>query len=326
MNSTNPIDDLLTGINNNLLKIKGIESRIVGAISEITEHDNNPLAHNCTLRTFPIVKDEYDLRTALQEVTDIRSRYIVLNNDIYTLGATVNNINTELDNILIGLSDNTEESNKITTEAGRKLYRHRSNIGSVLEFRVNNQDKKIIIPDAIFRNSTTFDTSKTTNSLTNATSGSRDGYWYINNWSEPITEKINYTDMNLDDIWSSSYDSKTSNQNCEVWKSINTAKSIFMSRLIMIDNRPCCIPNIQTLLRIYCEAENIDKLDKSLPKYSNMALGSRNPNGYWKINNSDWVVSSTQFSQNEVRGISYNTSCKSVDKATVSAFIPILEL
>lgn len=207
---------------------------------------------------------------------------------------------------------------KIVSAGGRKLYRHESGMGTVMEFN-DGQDHKVLVLDAQYRFGELMGNSGTASlPQYSFTTG------YINGGSVNVTPSDceTLTDEFLNNTWF--VDENTSKYNTDAWLSTNGTYAPQMCRSITVNGIGCDIPNFQTLLRIYCEAANLDLLDPTVSSYSDYKL-------------SDWLgntntASSTRYSvPTDTWGIDYRGQCYGFQVISNGMFgyktwCPVLEL
>ncbi len=208
----------------------------------------------------------------------------------------------------------------IISAGGRKLYRHSSDMGTVMEFN-DGQDRKVLVLDAQYRaRALLMTSSRTDTSLPNYSQTNSNNNWYIHGTDSSTTPSAcaSLTDATLNSLWVNSIDANTSKYNTDVWLTMNGCDAATHCRSITVDGVGCDIPNIQTLMRIYCEAINLDALDPTVASYQNMKL-------------SDWfgswyLYSSSEYDTYYVRRVSCNGGCNEFNKGSVCGVCPVLEL
>lgn len=207
----------------------------------------------------------------------------------------------------------------VVSLAGRKLYRHTSGKGTVLEFN-DGQDRRVLVLDARYRAkeliTTTDETTDT--SLPNYVGSNSNGSWYIDGGENDTSPSrcVEVTDEMLNSLWP--VDPNTSKHNTDVWLTLPNCESAVYCRTIMVDGVGCDVPNYQTLMRLFCEATTIDSLDPTLKQYPELSL-------------SDWlgvysVHSSTEASSSLIRGIGKEGWCANSSKSLGEGVCPVLEL
>lgn len=161
--------------------------------------------------------------------------------------------------------------NEVITAAGRTLYRHSSGMGTVIEFN-DGQDRKVLVLDAKYRTKARMSSNNVNTNLPDymANKNTNDNYYldgvgYINTEEGRVI-----TDSVLNSLWWK--DTNTSKHNTDVWLTQADCDAATHCRGIMVNNMGCDIPNIQTLMRIYCEGFNLDALDPTVEEYSNYSL------------------------------------------------------
>lgn len=228
--------------------------------------------------------------------------------------------------------------NVTTTVSGRKLYRHPSGMGSVLEY-TDNKPRKVVILDAAYRTIAQFGAYNVAGNAYYATANTSNS-WYLNSSAFSAIPTISIPDSSLNTWWKNSLDARTSRQNCDYWmgyadttdsQSIQGCPAIQHCRDISISGIGACdLPNIQLLQRIFIEANSIDSLDPTLEDNLAFALGSRNSSGnYWTfsdgVNSNRIAISSTSYSATGCRNVNYQGHCGSVGKNAFCGVIPVAE-
>ncbi len=212
----------------------------------------------------------------------------------------------------------------LVTTGGRKLWRHPSGMGTVMEFD-DGQDRKVLVLDAQYRVNAKMTSSSTDTSLPNYNQSNSNGNWAINGTESIMTpsERASLTDATLNNLWAYSIDTNTSRYNTDFWLTQPDCNAATHCRSITVNEVGCDIPNIQTLMRIYCEGVLLDALDPTVASYPYMTL-------------SEWFVSglsksSTERSDTNVRTIgivktSGYTTCGGSAKELSSYVCPVLEI
>jgi len=224
----------------------------------------------------------------------------------------------------------------VTAPSGRVFYRHSSGMGTVMEFN-DGQARKAVILDAKYRTKAQFGTYGKDSSLTNYQSQNKNDTWYINGGSAATTPDAckTLTDAFLNDMWATSKDQNAAKQNDDVWltyegttdsQSISGVPAVRAAREVKVNGVGCDIPNHQTLMRMYCDADIIDSLDPTVAAYPGNALGSANTNGAWKIAGANSAFASTEYGSNYVRCVHYNGYCLNATKGLTCAVAPVLEI
>lgn len=221
----------------------------------------------------------------------------------------------------------------IISPSGRKFMRHSSNLGTIMNFTVDGVDyQDVFIFDAVYRGSGVIITNTTKDSsLTNFQTTNTSGNWDIDGDGDfdAATNHPVLSDEELSALWVNSIDDRTSNYNTETWMTYpdSTAPKLCDERKIG-DKNPLRgrMPNIQILMRIFCDANVIDSLDPTVAENPHLALGDANTNGFWKVDGMSAVFSSTEYNNANCRGIKATGECSYLSKSSTFAVIPIIEL
>lgn len=203
------------------------------------------------------------------------------------------------------------------TKSNRKIYRHESNLGSVLEFNDNGVDRKVVILDSKYRKliNKPFGLFNINVNLDNYSdyptlNGTFTGEEYNPYENIPISD-----DNTINSTWGEYLDKNLSSTNCDVWMNnkevidinqITGCPIIQYCRETLYDeiNISCDLPNINTLLRIYFESEIIDEFDPTLNEYKQNKLSlSDDSTVFW---GNTIALSSTNYDEFSIRTISYN--------------------
>ena len=158
----------------------------------------------------------------------------------------------------------------ILSKAGRKLYRHDSNKGTVIEYTENGAAKKMVVLDTTYAlqnvqwgnyNVNIPDiTNFTKFPFKNANNVARKTLLDDSNMDASAYEEL--TDEALDNmmVW---HDDHTSTQNTATMYAAENDDSEIAHKIqsIEIDGKKAVIPNVHALIRIFVERENFAKLD-----------------------------------------------------------------
>ena len=246
------------------------------------------------------------------------------------------NISLFIQKCALDLSIVPVEIRSMHLPSGRLLYRHQSQMGSVLEFN-DGSPRKVMVLDGKYRTTETFGTyGKRVQRMVYFKENTKDN-WMINGIRRDAIplECSSLADTFLNDLWKDSIDQNTAKQNCDRWMKHNDLEdsdgivgvpAVSYCRSIQVNGTPCDLPNFQTLIRIYCDAEAIDQLDPTIADHPGRALGSKNPNGSWKICAEAFALSSSEYFVYGVRFVNYLGGCNACFKTIGGAVIPVLEL
>lgn len=223
------------------------------------------------------------------------------------------------------------------TPGGRYLYRHSSNKGSVVEF-FDGQLRKVLILDAVYRDRRKWGTYEyDMPNLKNYGTANKGGNWDIDGDGDfdAATNPPVMTDAQINTVWVNSIDEKTARQNCDEWMTMNTSTdssgvlgvpAVAYARSVFVNEQACDVPNIQTLMRIMCDADVFDALDPTVAANPTKALGSQNPGGFWGCMGINLAFSSTEASSNSMRYVNNVGRCQSGNKRSLFFITPVLEL
>lgn len=218
-----------------------------------------------------------------------------------------------------------------TAPSGRKYARHISGMGSVM-FWNDGIDRMTLILDAMYRSAWPWARdSKSIPQLTgydlNNTLGNHGLDGTYDTWSSGNFTDV--TDTRLNNIWSTNRDANTSRQNCDIWLSVlgSVSAAPAHARSILVNGQPCDIPNVQTAIRIACDANFIDQMDSTVTQYPSKALGTYGGKNFMNIDDADGMWTSTKYGNaKDILAIRisgcwyyYQTNCS-------QAVVPILEL
>ena len=180
------------------------------------------------------------------------------------------------------------------SKGGRKLYRHSSNEGSVIEFDYWGTWTKLFVADAKYRAvHLAYDTVKRSHGNPQLTVTSA----YFNGSADSSTEALSYT---RDDAWiQSTYaalrNDGTARSNTDNLMKFGTTEAAHHCRNQDIPGvGQLDLPNLYELIILYLESDNIDALDPTVKSNRDKALGKMGTNGRFYFNgNINAVWSST---------------------------------
>ena len=214
------------------------------------------------------------------------------------------------------------EDNPLITDGGRKLYRHDSDMGTVIEFN-DGKNRKVLVLDAQYRAREIMMTSSSTDtSLPNYSSKNTNSNWYIHGarTSTNPSACASLSDATLNSLWAKSIDANTSKYNTDVWLTQPDCECATHCRSIKVNGVGCDIPNLQTLMRIYCEGVLLDELDPTASSYPDLKL-SRWFGGWYLWSSSEYNADCVRLLYYE--GVTINLS---VYKYSARGVCPVLEL
>ena len=202
----------------------------------------------------------------------------------------------------------------------RFLYRHSSGMGTVICFN-DGMDREVLVLDAKYRTIAAITTLS--KELPYYPYLNINGHQYLDGINDDFRTKMHISDKRLNTLWKDTIDVNTSKQNTDI--RLDSPAAIHC-RSIKVGGVGCDIPNIQTLMRIYCEAERLDALDPTVSQYSNYAFSEVNPNGWWRPGGTNDFWSSTQSGDNTLLQVRYNAKCVNQYEEYEYGVCPVLEL
>lgn len=224
----------------------------------------------------------------------------------------------------------------LPVDTGRKLYRHSSGMGTVMEYiDADASKKKVLILDASYRSTGTSASTLVCPSTLKqiAPSASEDisnaiGNNYVTGFADAT--RLSMSDSYLNIIWPrDKVDSHSSAYNTQQWLELakDPAAAQYASA-ITVAGAACQVPNLNVALRIFIEANNLDALDPTLSANATKALGDANPNGFFGIeqNTKSLATSSIGWSSpGYMIRVSNNAANKIIPTGTLG-ICPVLEL
>lgn len=158
----------------------------------------------------------------------------------------------------------------VTSAGGRKLYRHSSGMGTVIEFN-DGVDRKVLVLDAAYR-AQGLSMVPLANMVNTSLSNYNYPTCYVDGGSAEVTPSLcaSVTDQTLNQYWPK--DKQTSRYNTDVWIAFGNCKAAEHCRSVLVDGVGCDLPNVPTLLRVYCEGVLIDSMDPTVSKYPDYCL------------------------------------------------------
>ena len=212
-------------------------------------------------------------------------------------------------------------------QLGRRIYRHSSNQGSVIEFDYWGTLMKLFVADAKYRGShLTYDTvvqSHGNPQLTAITNACFNGS--VDNHKEVLT----YT---KDDTWiQSTYaalkNDGTAKSNTDFLMKFGTTEAAHFARQQNISGvGQLDLPNLYELIILYLESDNIDALDPTVESNRDKALGIMNTHGRFNFNNQYRVWSGTEFRYDAAYRVSYRGDAYGYNQGFYCGVVPVKEL
>ena len=151
------------------------------------------------------------------------------------------------------------------TPSGRKIARHTSGMGSVLEINDNGVIRNILVLDAKYR----ITGKRYYNVAADLKFNAYQRYGRPGNISKESYKDISDNVLNAAPY--SNQDINTSKQNTDNLLAIGSgAEAAAYCRSILVNGVGCDLPNINTLCRIYSEREQLDALDNTKTSTNNL--------------------------------------------------------
>lgn len=225
----------------------------------------------------------------------------------------------------------------LPVSTGRKLYRHDSGMGTVMEYTdADGVHKKVLILDAAYRSSVKISSDSTCPSTLMAL-GDADNNpniynavrnTYITGANPPLQSM---SDTFLNTLWpEGTVDNNSSAYNTQQWLTLasNPDAAQAVSN-IKVNGVACQLPNFNVALRMYLDRDAIDALDPTIVDNPTKALGKANPNGIFGMNTA-WTSLSTssccRTTNGTICGVSSTGSTSFYGIAYSQGYYPVLEL
>ena len=181
--------------------------------------------------------------------------------------------------------------------------------------------KKMLILDAAYRvRGKTWGAYGTDLSLTNYTNS----WFYLGSWNTSTSTNVTNSKTLTDDAINSGMpfrDTNTARANTNVIMTVSDTQAAHWCREKTIDGTGCDLPNIQQLVRIYCDALFIDSLDPTVAGNPTLSLGRSDG-----IFGNNYAWSSTEYGSNNAWFVYYNGNVGGNYKYDSLAVVPILEV
>lgn len=224
----------------------------------------------------------------------------------------------------------------LPVDTGRKLYRHSSGMGTVMEYiDADSSKKKVLILDASYRStSKSASTNVCPSTLKQiAPSATEDisnaaGNQYVIGFADAA--RLSMSDSYLNIIWpANKVDSHSSAYNTQQWLELATDPvAAQQASAITVAGAACQVPNLNVALRIFIEANNLDALDPTLSANATKALGDANPNGFFGIDTTTKSLATSSIGWSSPGYIIRvtNTMATKTQPTTTLGICPVLEL
>lgn len=190
----------------------------------------------------------------------------------------------------------------VTTYGGRLLYRHSSDMGTVMVCNDHGVTRHILVLDARYRAAKVWAASAVTpSSLTQYDLNNSLGNGCINGSNQsnalPNLSDGTTTDSYLNNIWASNHDARTSKNNCDIWLSAGGSNmtAISYARSVTVNGVGCDIPNMQIAFRISCDSKFLNEMDPTAAQYPSMAFDIGSSKDPMAIGGEDGSFTSTRY-------------------------------
>lgn len=225
----------------------------------------------------------------------------------------------------------------LPVSTGRKLYRHDSGMGTVMEYTdADGVHKKVLILDAAYRSFAKISSDSTCPSTLTALGDADDNpnicnavrNTYITGTNPPLQSM---SDTFLNTLWpEGTVDNNSSAYNTQQWLTLasNPDAAQAVSN-IKVNGVACQLPNFNVALRMYLDRDAIDALDPTIVDNPTKALGKANPNGIFGMDTA-WTSLNTSScchtTMGTICGVSSTGSTSFYDIAYSQGYYPVLEL
>ena len=209
--------------------------------------------------------------------------------------------------------------------SGRRIYRHESNQGSVIEFDYWGTPMKLFVADAKYRGlDLDYDTMASGHGIKQI-SVTTDHF----NGIADDTEPLSYT---RNDAWIQStyaelrYDG-TAKSNTDILMGFSTTRAAHYCRNQNISGvGQLDLPNLYEVIILYLESDNIDALDPTAESNRDKALGMMNTHGRFDFNNNSVVWSSTGCNSDDAWGVGFSGHAINKTQYSNHGVVPVKEL
>lgn len=213
-----------------------------------------------------------------------------------------------------------------TLPSGRKIYRHSSNAGSVIEFDYWGTKKKLFVADAKYRGlNLKYDTTRQSHgnpSLSVTTN-------YFNGSEDNDTASLTYTksDTWIQSTYAALKNDGTAKSNTDFLMKFGTAEAAHHCRNQNISGvGQLDLPNLYELIILYLESDNIDALDPTAESNRDKALGKMNTRGRFDFDSVHAVWSSTENTTSNAWYVYYHGRAGSTNQNYNHGVAPVKEL
>ena len=199
--------------------------------------------------------------------------------------------------ILDSHSFNTDTSLRAQWGGVRRLYRHESNQGSVVEIDYWGTPMKLFVADAKYRALTlAYDTAPKSHGNPQLVDAPTD---FLNGTADADNVALTYTanDAWIQSTYAALRNDGTAKSNTDFLMQVGTTQAAHHCRNQDIPGvGQLDLPNLYELIILYLESDNIDALDPTASDNRDKALGTMNTYGRFDFNDANAVWASTEHS------------------------------
>ena len=209
----------------------------------------------------------------------------------------------------------------------RRIYRHSSNQGSVLEFDYWGRTMKLFVADAKYRPAANlaYDPFQQDHGLPKMDDK---GVWLPHGSEDDMSSPLTWTmtDKEWQDKWPKLREDGTAKSNTDRLMQFSTTQAAHACRNIVIDGLGALdLPNIYELFIMYMEADKIDEMDPTFEQYKDRGLGCKATNGRFYTDTSA-VWSSSEYSGYDARYVNCEGCVHSDVHNNLYGVAPVKEL
>lgn len=224
----------------------------------------------------------------------------------------------------------------LPVSTGRKLYRHDSGMGTVMEYTdADGVRKSVIILDGSYTSTAAMNTSGTYPNLLDELITDTTGTIVFNILNTNTINRDNdstktTTDAFLNLLWPvNNVDSNSSAYNTNQWRALGEASvAATAANSIKIGGVGCQVPNMNVAMRIYLERNALDALDPTVITDPTKALGETNPKGVFGASLTKSMLTSSLASTTQTAGATIvGTGAVGTEGISYATMLrPVLEL
>ena len=214
------------------------------------------------------------------------------------------------------------------TPSGRRIFRHSSNEGSVLEFDYWGRVMKLFVADAKYRPADVlaYDTTDQDHGLPKMDDK---GDWYPHGSSDTDTSPLTWTmtDKEWQDKWPKLREDGTAKSNTDKLMQFSTTQAAHHCRNQNVPGIGALdLPNIYELFIMYMEADKIDEMDPTFEQYKDRGLGCNAAYGRFDYMNNSFMWSSSEYSSYDARCVNCDGNVGYNHQNDQVGFAPVKEL